>query len=158
MQQKYKEISFVLYLVALRIAKSSQDSPLDQIQRGGLACFLSSSKLHPSKTCSVPLSSSASPYQAFPPACAEIWQAMGPQGCREAITSGFWILDERAWQNWSSLSEGNTKKPDPNLTILSWQYNLASVTAIHAFRFLWHQQSLIVLIYLQKCRDQVWIY
>lgn len=113
--------------------------PLEQIQGGGLICFLSSPKLYPSKTCSIPLSSSASPHQAFPPACAEIWQAAGSQG---VVGKQLW-MDFGSWMkeldNCSNLSEGNTEKPDPNLPILSWQCDLASVTAIRAFRFLWHQ-------------------
>lgn len=141
-----------------KIITFPQGSPLEQIQGVGLTCFLSSPKVHPSKTSSMPLSSSASPQQASPPACAEIWQAAESQGVvgkQLQMNFGSWMkeLDN----NCSSLSEGNTEKLDPNPPVLSWQCDLGSVTAICVFRFLRHQtNSGTVLIYLEKCGDAEW--
>lgn len=139
-----QRVSPVLHPVAgckdSKIIIFPQGSQLDRIQGVGLTHFPSSPKVHPSKTSSMPLSSSASPHQASPPACAEIWQAAESQGLvgkQLQMNFGFWMkeLDN----NCSSLSEGNTEKPDPNLPILSWQCDLASVTAICVFRFLRHR-------------------
>lgn len=75
----------------------------------------------------------------------------------EAIKNGFWILDERAYNNCTSLSEGNTEKQDhiwpsfPDSMIL--HKSLPSTCEDISFT----EWILIVLILLQKCGDAMHI-
>ena len=78
-----------------KIITFPQGSLLERMQGGGLTCFLSSPKLHPSKPCL--FSCHPLPAPTKPPHLP-VQRSDGcgiSGGCGEAITNGFWILDER---------------------------------------------------------------
>lgn len=122
-----------------RIIIFPQGSPLEQIQtvRLTLPIFPKSAPIQNLFNAAVIL--------CQPPASLPTCLCRDPTGCESQgvvgkqlqMNFGFWMkeLDN----NCSSLSEENMEKPDPNLPILSWQCDLASVTAICVFTFLRHQ-------------------
>lgn len=76
-----------------------QGSLLEQIPGEGLTCFLSSPKLHPSQNPFVPPVILCQLPPRVPTCLCRDLTGCGISGaCGEAIRNGFWILDERAWQ------------------------------------------------------------
>jgi len=140
-----------------KILMFPQGSPLEQNQGGGLThSYLSQNCTH-----SKPIHSPCHPLPD--PTKPPHLPAQRSEGCGisrddgEAIKNGFWILDERAYNNCTSLSERNTEKQDhiwqsfPDRVIL--HKSLPSMCEDISFT----KWILIVLILLQKSGDVMWI-